>query len=257
MQFTLSNAAAILPGLAALGNAAPVDAAGEIQARTAIAQFSGDMTYYDPSVGMGSCGYKNGKDELVVAINHGDMANGANSNSNPHCGKYINIYDESGKSVQAKIVDTCPVCAPGAIDVTETVFKLVRPKGDGRVHNVQWDWATPAVKTKRGDSNTGTLTFDTAMGSSLGSCGFVGSAADFMVSVNAADMASSATPNPNNNPKCKRNVDVTWGGKTVRGYVSDICGGCNTGLDLTPAMFKALSGGSLDHPLEGAHWQLV
>lgn len=224
---------------------------------SANAQFSGDMTYYDPSVGMGSCGYSNGKDELVVAINHGDMGNGANPNSNPHCGKYINIYDEAGKPVQAKVVDTCPVCTPGAIDVSEPVFKMVRPNGDGRVHNVQWDWATPAAKAKRGESNTGTLTFDTAMDNAAGSCGFVGSAADFMVSVNAADMASSATPNPNDNPKCKRNVDVTWGGKTVRGYVSDTCGGCDKGLDLTPEMFKALSGGSLDHPLEGAHWQLV
>ncbi|KAE9972547.1 hypothetical protein EG328_004914 [Venturia inaequalis] len=257
MQVTLNIAAAILAGFAAIGIAAPVDTAGDIQARAANAQFAGDMTYYDPSVGTGSCGYNNGKDELVVAINHGDMANGANPNTNPHCGNYINIYDEAGKSVQAKIVDTCPVCDPGAIDVSETVFKLVRPNGDGRVHNVQWDWAAPAAKAKRADSNTGTLTYDTAMGTALGSCGFVGSTTDFMVSINNADMASSGTPNPNDNPKCKRSVDVTWGGKTVRGYVSDTCGGCGTGLDLTPAMFMALSGGSLDHPLEGAYWQLV
>lgn len=146
---------------------------------SANAQFSGDMTYYDPSVGMGSCGFNNGKDEHVVAINHGDMANGANPNANPHCGKYINIYDESGNTVQAKVVDTCPVCESGAIDVTESVFKLVRPNGDGRVHDVKWDWAAPA-KVKRGDSNTGTLTFDTAIGNAAGSCGFVGSPNDFM-----------------------------------------------------------------------------
>lgn len=126
---------------------------------------------------MGSCGLDNGKDEHVVAINHGDMANSANPNANPYCDKYINIYDESGNRVQVKIVDTCPVCEPGAIDVTEPVFKLVRPNGDGRVHDVKWDWAAPA-KVKRADSNTGTLTFDTAMGNAAGSCGFVGSPND-------------------------------------------------------------------------------
>lgn len=107
------------------------------------AQFSGDMTYYDSSVGIGSCGYNNAATEYVVAINHGDMANPANPNANPHCGKYINIYSDSGATIQAKIVDTCPVCAPGSIDVSDPVFRAVRPHGDGRVHDVKWDWATP------------------------------------------------------------------------------------------------------------------
>jgi expansin (peptidoglycan-binding protein) len=100
------------------------------------------MTYYDPSVGIGSCGWVDGKYNMVVAINHGDMANGANPNANPHCGQFIHIYGVNG-IVKAKVVDTCPVCALGAIDVTEPVFEQVSPTGNGRVHNVAWDWATP------------------------------------------------------------------------------------------------------------------
>jgi hypothetical protein len=102
--------------------------------------FTGDMTYYDVSVGLGSCGVSGTNSQDLVAINHIDMANGANPNSNPHCGKQINIY-YNGNMHTATVFDTCPVCAEGSIDVTNELFLKVAPSGDGRVHGVSWSWA--------------------------------------------------------------------------------------------------------------------
>lgn len=98
---------------------------------------SGRMTFY--TVGMGSCGQTNSDTELVVALNHIDMANGSNPNKNPKCGKKINIF-HGGKTVQATIVDTCPVCDKGAIDVSPAVFSKFADFDVG-VLTASWDYA--------------------------------------------------------------------------------------------------------------------
>ncbi|SAM08159.1 hypothetical protein [Absidia glauca] len=61
---------------------------------------SGRGTWYTPD--LGSCGKTNSADDMVVAINYIDMANGANSNNNPKCGKKIKISYQ-GKSTEATI----------------------------------------------------------------------------------------------------------------------------------------------------------
>lgn len=43
------------------------------------------------NVGLGSCGSTNSDSELVAAMNHGQMANGGNSNHNPSCGRRVSI----------------------------------------------------------------------------------------------------------------------------------------------------------------------
>ncbi|TLD18835.1 putative effector 10 [Venturia nashicola] len=102
---------------------------------------SGDMTYYDVSVGLTSCGLSGSNSDFLVAMNKADMANGANPNNNPHCNQYIDIYYNGVGPIKGKVVDTCPVCESGAIDVTDSLFKAVAPSGDGRVHGVSWSWA--------------------------------------------------------------------------------------------------------------------
>ncbi|KAE9964261.1 hypothetical protein BLS_008504 [Venturia inaequalis] len=102
---------------------------------------TGDMTYYDVSVGLTSCGLTGSNSDFLVAMNKPDMANGVNPNNNPNCNKYINIYYNGAGPFLGKVVDTCPECVSGAIDVTDSLFKAVAPSGDGRVHGVSWSWA--------------------------------------------------------------------------------------------------------------------
>ncbi|KAK5140936.1 hypothetical protein LTR04_002793 [Oleoguttula sp. CCFEE 6159] len=99
------------------------------------AKYTGDITHYD--VGLGSCGWTSTADEAVVAIPHVMMANPANPNLNPKCGKYITI-SYAGATHQAKIVDTCGGCDNAAIDLSNSLFTAVAPNGDGRVHGIEW-----------------------------------------------------------------------------------------------------------------------
>ncbi|KAK4986461.1 hypothetical protein LTR66_000141 [Elasticomyces elasticus] len=115
------------PTTASASPASTVTAAGS--------KYTGDITHYD--VGLGSCGWTSTADEFVVAIEHTIMNNPANPNNNPRCGKYVTL-SYGGVTHQAKIVDTCGGCLPNAIDLSDSLFAAVAPKGDGRVHNVEW-----------------------------------------------------------------------------------------------------------------------
>ncbi|KAI8334780.1 RlpA-like double-psi beta-barrel-protein domain-containing protein-containing protein [Chlamydoabsidia padenii] len=75
---------------------------------------------------------------MVVAINYIDMANGDNSNKNPKCGKKIQI-NYQGKSTVATIVDTCPSCDKGALDLAPKVFAALADLDVG-VITVTWDY---------------------------------------------------------------------------------------------------------------------
>jgi len=69
------------------------------------------MTYYDPSVGLTSCGTLHGPNELIVALSTGMMNNGGNPNSNPKCGKTIGIWNpQTNQEHYATVVDTCYGC---------------------------------------------------------------------------------------------------------------------------------------------------
>ncbi|KAI4167533.1 MAG: hypothetical protein LQ343_007131 [Gyalolechia ehrenbergii] len=103
------------------------------------AAYKGDMTHYTP--GLGSCGQYTdpSKHAPIVALSREIMKNGPNTNNNPKCGTKINIYNPSTKKThQATIVDTCWGCKKQDIDVNEDLFYQVAPKGDGRVHGIEW-----------------------------------------------------------------------------------------------------------------------
>ncbi|KAI0903345.1 riboflavine-aldehyde-forming enzyme [Ustulina deusta] len=89
----------------------------------------GDMTYYNP--GLGYCGQTNGDNDAVVALSPGEVVG--------KCGKTIKIHHD-GKSATAKVVDKCPGCAAGSIDVSPVVFKQLANLDQGRVH-VTWEFA--------------------------------------------------------------------------------------------------------------------
>lgn len=102
-------------------------------------QYTGDMTHYDPSGGLSSCGWQGYNYQDIVALSIAMMQNGPNPNTNPKCGKTINIY-YMGNTHQATVFDTCQACSYGSIDVTEQLFNKVAPGGDGRVSGVSWSF---------------------------------------------------------------------------------------------------------------------
>ncbi|KAI7863045.1 RlpA-like double-psi beta-barrel-protein domain-containing protein-containing protein [Spinellus fusiger] len=119
-----------------LASAAQLASAGAVEERGNI---YGDATYYNPGVGLGSCGQLHQDSELIVAVNWQQMANGANPNKNPKCGKYVNVWGPKG-FVQVKITDTCPGCAYGALDLSPAAFSHIADQAQGRV-KVWWNWA--------------------------------------------------------------------------------------------------------------------
>jgi len=100
---------------------------------------SGTATYY--AVGMGSCGIESSDSQDVVALSHVIMTEqgASNPNANPLCGRKITIkHVDSGKTVQATVVDTCPGCKRDDIDLSPSCFTKIAALADGRVR-VSWD----------------------------------------------------------------------------------------------------------------------
>ena len=91
------------------------------------------MTYYP--VGLGTCGFDNSPSDFVVALSQANFGSG--TIDNPLCGKFITI-SYGGRTVQAKIVDKCPGCQAGSIDVSQSVFEALASLGDGRVSVTWW-----------------------------------------------------------------------------------------------------------------------
>ncbi|KAF9444761.1 hypothetical protein P691DRAFT_763111 [Macrolepiota fuliginosa MF-IS2] len=91
---------------------------------------NGDATYYTP--GLGSCGLQNTEADLVVALNPTDFNNKA------ACGRSIRV-NYQGKSVNVQVVDLCPGCGPGGIDLSPAAFQQLADTSVGRIQ-VEWDF---------------------------------------------------------------------------------------------------------------------
>lgn len=138
---TTSTAAA---APASTPNSASTDSSSSGSGVTGIAApgktYTGDLTYY--AVGMGSCGITSTDDEKVVAVSHEIMSvyNGANPNKNPLCNTFITITGTDGQPYKAKIVDTCPGCDMGSLDLPEPYFNTITGNGNGRVSGIKWSF---------------------------------------------------------------------------------------------------------------------
>lgn len=102
------------------------------------------MTTYDPSVGLGSCGYQDSQTDDVVALQEnmfGSLSNsGANQPSNKLCNKKIQITNpKTGATAVGTIRDRCPGCTgTGGIDLSATLMgKVNGGVADGRIP-VEW-----------------------------------------------------------------------------------------------------------------------
>jgi expansin (peptidoglycan-binding protein) len=88
---------------------------------------TGEATYYDFADGSGNCSFPATPDDLMVgAMNHTDYANSA------VCGSCVRIEGPEG-TVDVRIVDQCPECPAGDIDLSPEAFALIAPLEAGRV----------------------------------------------------------------------------------------------------------------------------
>lgn len=124
---------------------------------TAGSPCKGDMTTYNPSQGVGACGFKDTKgsiytdEEMVVAISvkmMGSKSNNggvgyASTDSNAMCGKQIMVkHPTTGKTGTATVVDKCFGC-PGDndIDFSPAFFKFITDgQTTGRFPGTEWWW---------------------------------------------------------------------------------------------------------------------
>ncbi|RZS52275.1 expansin EXLX1 family cellulose-binding protein [Sphaerotilus mobilis] len=104
--------------------------------------FQGDGTFYDYSAGAvanpdtaGACSLGAVNDRMIAAMNAADYAGSA------ACGAQLVVRGPNG-SVTVRVVDKCPECAPGDVDLSAEAFERIAAPIDGRV-DVSWQ-AEPA-----------------------------------------------------------------------------------------------------------------
>lgn len=98
---------------------------------------SGEGTYYD-ATGAGNCSFDPSPGDLMVAaMNETDYGNAE------LCGAYARVTGPTG-TVTVRIVDRCPECAPGDVDLSREAFAAVAPLPLGRVP-IRWQLVSPPL----------------------------------------------------------------------------------------------------------------
>ncbi|THH05074.1 hypothetical protein EW145_g5059 [Phellinidium pouzarii] len=100
---------------------------------------SSRLTYYEP--GDGACGGKNGPNDMIVAINSAQYENGA------HCWKMITIMS-NGKQIKAQVVDECPGCPVGGLDLSPSLFQHFAPLDEGVISG-HWSFIDASQDTAK------------------------------------------------------------------------------------------------------------
>jgi expansin (peptidoglycan-binding protein) len=99
---------------------------------------TGEGTYYD-ATGAGNCSFDPSPEDLMVAaLNQSDYNNAA------LCGAYIEVVGPLGSTI-VRIVDRCPECAPGDVDLSPQAFAQIAILIDGRVP-IQWRIISPDLQ---------------------------------------------------------------------------------------------------------------
>ena len=99
----------------------------------------GEATFYDFADGSGNCGFPATPDDLMVgAMNHSDYAESA------ACGACVRLTGPQG-TIDVRVVDRCPECAPGDIDLSPEAFAMIAPLEQGRV-DIEWRYVPCAVE---------------------------------------------------------------------------------------------------------------
>ncbi|BGP37885.1 hypothetical protein JCM10450v2_001821 [Rhodotorula kratochvilovae] len=94
--------------------------------------FSGRATYYFQGGAAGSCGNYASDSDYIVAVNAAQMNSGL-------CGKTVKITNTAnGKTITARVADTCPGCGYGSLDLSEGAFGALGSYSSG-VLPIAWD----------------------------------------------------------------------------------------------------------------------
>jgi expansin len=91
---------------------------------------AGEATYYDAD-GSGSCSFGKSPDDLMVAA-----LNGADWDGSAMCGACALVFGPGGKVV-VRIVDKCPGCDKGDLDLSREAFAVIADPKLGRVP-IRW-----------------------------------------------------------------------------------------------------------------------
>ncbi|KAK4641598.1 hypothetical protein QC761_500460 [Podospora bellae-mahoneyi] len=94
-----------------------------------------------PSVGLGACGQLHQDSEFVVALSRTDFNTqtpGGNPNNNLSA-VAASAPAFEGKSVEVAVVDRCPACSAGSLDLSPAAFSQLAYLGRGRIQG-SWVW---------------------------------------------------------------------------------------------------------------------
>lgn len=99
---------------------------------------TGEATYYNEADGTGNCMFDaTPSDLMVAAMNHTDYATAA------MCGAFVEITGPKGV-VTVRIVDRCPECPAGDIDLSPQAFARIADIASGRVP-IKWRIVSPDI----------------------------------------------------------------------------------------------------------------
>ncbi|KAI9703410.1 MAG: hypothetical protein M1820_005882 [Bogoriella megaspora] len=97
-------------------------------AQNSFREYHGHATYYDPSVGKGSCGALHNNTEFIVAVNADQMTPNK-------CNRQVWITNVGGgdagknhgvgNSVVATVTDTCLKCGKGSLDLSQSLAEVL------------------------------------------------------------------------------------------------------------------------------------
>jgi expansin (peptidoglycan-binding protein) len=101
--------------------------------------YKGAGTFYGAD-GTGNCSFDASSDLMVGAMNQTDYAN------SQACGAFLSVTGPNGNSITIRVVDRCPECAVGAIDLSAQAFAKLAAPSAGRI-NISWKLLSPAIST--------------------------------------------------------------------------------------------------------------
>ena len=100
--------------------------------------FTGEGTYYNEADGGGNCTFDPIPGDLMVgAMNETQYANA------DLCGAYVALTGPKG-TINVRIVDRCPECKPGDIDLSPQAFDRIAERIQGRVP-ISWHVISPSL----------------------------------------------------------------------------------------------------------------
>jgi len=109
------------------------------------AQFSNTrFTFFD--VGLGACGKWSKASDFMVALNDKQFGGGY---PGPNCFKTITI-SYGGKTTQAQILDECPGCPFGGLDLSRGLFDFFAPESAGVIYG-SWSFGGNGGDSGGGD----------------------------------------------------------------------------------------------------------